>query len=122
MRRYITHSLLLTYAQNRGDHKEHRTRTRDVAFVPRFQVDDAIGGCFSISTWREEYSLRITPVVVTDLVADRRTLPCSAVPKKKGRRRMRRFKSRGEDGFEGAAIRTGALRTGGGDGLSVSCV
>jgi hypothetical protein len=85
-------------------------------------VDDVIGRCFSVSTWCEEYSLRITPVVLTDLVADRRTLPCTAMPRKKGRRPMKRFKFRGEDGFEGAAMRTGAMRTGGGDGLSVSSV
>jgi hypothetical protein len=82
-----TYMLLLMYAQNCANNREHRTRTRGVAFVPRFNVDGVIGACFRVSTWSEEYSLRITPVVVSTLVADRKTMPCSAAPKKKGRRR-----------------------------------
>ena len=101
------HYLAAMYAQNQSDRDEHRFRNPEEQFVPRFTIAQVVGEVYRASTWKAEYSATITPVIIRTLEPDRRTLPCAANAKKKGRRVVKRKRSAGEDGGSRAPKRAG---------------
>ena len=102
------HFIAAALHQSELDSRAHAQRFPATSvFVPRPLWQRAVGNCFHVSTWVQEYRSRIIPVMEDTLRKDGTTLPSALLPVKKGRPALKRIRSLGEEGTAGrsAAVR-----------------